>query len=294
MPHGSYLVNLAQEDPDRAKQAYDAFLDDLRRCESLGIKLYNFHPGNTGPASRPSAISRIAKALNQAHAETKTAKPVLENMAGKGNVIGATFEDLRDIIEQVEDKARIGVCIDTCHSFAAGYDLRTPETFKKTIDHFDDVVGIKYLSALHINDSKAPFHSHRDLHQNIGTGFLGLRAFHNIMNEPRFEGLPMVLETPIERKDADGKIVEDKNIWAREIKLLESLIGMDPKGEDFKSLETSIAAQGEEERKKYQELYDRKQEKDQQAAEKAKGKGKGKRKKKGEETEEGASNDSDT
>ena len=294
MPHGSYLVNLAQEDPDRAKQAYEAFLDDLQRCESLGIKLYNFHPGNTGPASRPSAITRIAKALNRAHAETKTVKPVLENMAGKGNVIGATFEDLRDIIEKVEDKTRIGVCIDTCHSFVAGYDLRTPEAFKKTIDHFDDVVGIKYLSALHINDSKAPFHSHRDLHQNIGTGFLGLQAFHNVMNEPKFEGLPMVLETPIERKDADGKDFEDKSIWAKEIKLLESLIGMDPDGEEFISLETSIAAQGEEERKKYQEQYDRKQEKDQQAAEKGKSKGKGKKKKKGEETEESASEDIDT
>ncbi|MCJ1249255.1 hypothetical protein MMC30_006478 [Trapelia coarctata] len=285
LPHGSYLVNLAQEGPDKAKQAYDAFLDDLKRCEALGIKLYNFHPGNTGLNPRPEAISRIAKALNKAHSETKTVKPLLENMAGKGNVIGATFEDLRDIIEQVEDKSRIGVCIDTCHSFAAGYDLRTPEAFKDTLDKFDNIVGMKYLSALHINDSKAPFTSHRDLHQNIGLGFLGLRAFHNVMNEPQFEGLPLVLETPIDSKNAEGKVVEDKNIWATEIKLLESLIGMDPEGGEFKRMEAELAGRGAEERKKLQDQFERKQEKDRKAVEKGKGKGKGKskRNKKGED-----------
>lgn len=282
LPHGSYLVNLAQPEPDRAKQAYDTFLDDLKRCESLGIKLYNFHPGNTGPNPRAEAISRIAKALNQAHKATKTVKPLLENMAGQGNVIGATFEDLRDIIEQVEDKPRIGVCLDTCHSFVAGYDLRTPEAFKDTLDKFDEIVGMKYLSALHINDSKAPFASHRDLHQNIGLGFLGLRAFHNVMNEPRFEGLPLVLETPIETKNAEGKVVEDKSIWANEIKLLESLIGMDAESEEFKRMEAELAVKGAEERQKLQEQFDRKQEKDRKAAEKGKGKG-SKRKKKAEE-----------
>ena len=287
LPHGSYLVNLAQDDPDKAKQAYDAFIDDLRRCEALGIKLYNFHPGNTGPHPRAEAISRIAGALNSAHKETSTVKPVLENMAGKGNVIGGTFEDLRDIIVQVEDKTRIGVCIDTCHSFAAGYDLRTPEAFKNTFDKFDEVVGMKYLSALHVNDSKAPFNSHRDLHQNIGLGFLGLRAFHNVMNEPRFEGLPLVLETPIERKNEEGKVVEDKNIWATEIKLLESLIGMNPESHEFKNLEADLAAKGTEERKKLQDAYERKVEKDRKAAEK--GTNKGKRKKKHEETEESLS-----
>ena len=208
-------------------------------------------------------------------------------MAGKGNVIGATFEDLRDIIEQVEDKTRIGVCIDTCHSFAAGYDLRTPETFKTTLDKFDEVVGMKYLSALHVNDSKAPFNSHRDLHQNIGLGFLGLRAFHNVMNEPRFEGLPLVLETPIDRKNEEGKVVEDKNIWATEIKLLESLIGMDPESNYFKNLEAGLAAKGTEERKKLQDAYERKVEKDRKTAGKAATKGK--RKKKHEEREESLS-----
>ena len=281
VPHGSYLVNLAQEDTDRAKQAYDTFIDDLKRCEALGIKLYNFHPGSTLSQPRPQAISRIAAALNRAHKETSTVKPLLENMAGAGNVIGATFEDLRDIIEQVEDKSRIGVCMDTCHTFAAGYDLRTPGAFKNTLDHFDKIVGMQYLSALHINDSKAPFSSHRDLHQNIGLGFLGLRAFHNVMNEPRFENLPLVLETPIDSKDSEGKTIEDKKIWATEIKLLESLIGMDPESDEFKTLQRDLAAKGAQERHKLQDAFERKQDKDRKAAEK--GKAKSKKKKAGEE-----------
>lgn len=238
-------------------------------------------PGNTGSSSRPSAIARIAGSLNRAHAATKTVKPLLENMAGAGNVIGSTFEDLRDIIAQVDDKSRIGVCLDTCHSFAAGYDLRTPEAFKSTLEKFDKVVGMKYLSALHLNDSKAPFASHRDLHQNIGVGFLGLRAFHNVMNEPRFEGLPMVLETPIDAKDDEGKDIEDKGIWAREIKMLEGLIGMDTKGEEFGTLERELAGKGKEEREKFQEAFERKTEKERKAALK------GNRKKSGKREDEG-------
>ena len=194
-------------------------------------------------------------------------------MAGGGNVIGSTFEDLRDIIAQVEDKKRIGVCLDTCHVFAAGYDLRTPAAFKKTLDDFDRIVGMKYLRALHLNDSKAPFGSHRDLHQNIGLGFLGLRAFHNVMNEPRFEGLPMVLETPIDHKDPEtGKDVEDKGVWAREIKMLEGLLGMDADADEFKALEKELADKGVEERQKLQEAFDRKVEKDRKALEKGQSK----------------------
>lgn len=283
LPHGSYLVNLAQEDAERAAQGYTAFLDDLHRCESLGIKLYNFHPGWTGSHPRPSAIARIAQALNRAHLATKTVTPVLETMAGGGNVIGSTFEDLRDIIALIDDKKRIGVCLDTCHVFAAGYDLRSPTAFKKTLDDFDNIVGLSYLRALHINDSKAPFASHRDLHQNIGLGFLGLRAFYNIMNEPRFEGLPLVLETPIDRKDPEtGKDVEDKGVWAREIKMLEGLIGMDAEGEEFMVLEKELAEEGAEERAKLQEQFDRKVEKERQKGERGQMKldfGKGARKK---------------
>ena len=213
-------------------------------------------------------------------------------MATGGNIIGSTFEDLRDIIAQVEDKTRIGVCLDTCHVFAAGYDLRTPTAFRKTFDEFDKIIGMKYLRALHLNDSKAPFGSHRDLHQNIGLGFLGLRAFHNVMNEPRLEGLPMVLETPIDRKDPEtGKDVEDKSIWAKEIKMLEGLIGMDAEGDEFKALEKELADQGAEERKKQQEVFERKLEKDRKVLEKGQTKlsfGAKKKKKVKEEISEGS------
>ncbi|KAL8952329.1 MAG: hypothetical protein Q9222_001740 [Ikaeria aurantiellina] len=327
VPHGSYLVNLAQEDPEKAKQAYDSFLEDLHRCESLGIKLYNFHPGTTNNAPRPSAIARIASALNRAHTATKTVTPLLETMAGSNNTLGSTFADLASIIALVTDKSRIGVCLDTCHLFAAGYDLRSPATFKAVLTDFDKTVGLKYVKALHLNDSKAPFSSRRDLHANIGTGFLGLRAFWNVVNERRFEGLPMVLETPIDRKvgggaedgkAADGgvsdeeeggeeqkkagkrkgkgkkkgpakkppppkeKTIEDKGIWAREIKLLESLIGMDTEGEEFKKLEKELADEGAEERKKHQEAFERKLVKEQKAKTKDIGsflkKGKGEKK----------------
>ena len=272
VPHGSYLVNLAQAGRDKATQSYNSFIDDLKRCDSLGIKLYNFHPGNSGSNTRESSLSRIADALNRAHKETQTVKPLLENMAGTGNVIGSTFEDLRDIIQQVEDKSRIGVCLDTCHSFAAGYDLRSPEAFRTTLEEFDRIVGMQYLSALHLNDSKAPFQSHRDLHQNIGLGFLGLRAFHNIMNEKRFEDIPMVLETPIETKDSKtGKMVEDKSVWAREIKLLESLIGMDAEEEEFRALEKELADKGKEERAKLQAQFNKKKEKEKKTLGKEKG-----------------------
>ncbi|KXH51477.1 apurinic endonuclease [Colletotrichum simmondsii] len=262
LPHGSYLVNLAQADADKAKQAYKSFIDDLQRCEQLGIKLYNFHPGNTGGEAREEACGRIAAQLNTAHKATKKVITVLENMAGTGNVIGTKFEDLKQIIDKVEDKERVGVCIDTCHAFAAGYDLRTPEKFHETMKEFDEVVGNKYLKAFHLNDSKAPFASHRDLHANIGTGFLGLRAFHTLVNHEPFQNLPMVLETPIDHKDANGKTVEDKKVWADEIKLLESMIGMDAESDEFKALEVELQKKGAGERDKIQDQVDRKAEKD--------------------------------
>ncbi|KAL8993834.1 MAG: hypothetical protein Q9188_007227 [Gyalolechia gomerana] len=251
-------------------------------------------------------------------------------MAGSGTVIGSTFTDLASILSLIEEKhqPRVGICLDTCHLFAAGYDLRSPSSFASVLQELDKVMGMQYVKALHLNDSKAPLGSRRDLHANIGTGFLGLRAFWNVINEQRFEGLPMVLETPIDRKvgtatatsdggggggegkadseeedgeegDAKGKAkgkgkkkapgkapkektVEDKSIWAREIKLLESLIGMDPEGEEFLGLEKELADQGAEERKKYQEAFDRKLAKEEKVKTKSidsffvKGKGKGK------------------
>ncbi|KAL5043352.1 hypothetical protein BDW71DRAFT_121335 [Aspergillus fruticulosus] len=315
LPHGSYLVNLAQEDKAKAKQAYDAFLDDLRRCEALGIKLYNFHPGSANKTPLPSALARLAKALTNALAATSTVVPVLETMCGHGSTIGGSLSEFRDLLALIPTKyhPRIGICIDTCHSFAAGYDLVSPAGFQAFLKEFEDLIGIQHLRALHLNDSKAPGGSKRDLHANIGTGFLGLRAFHNVMNEPRFEGLPMILETPIDRvpsaatngakeeeeaaeeqveseasddeikpktkkkqqkKPAVAKAVPDFSIWAREIELLESLIGMDPESDRFCALEAELSEEGREMREKHMEQYLRKQE----AEEKKKAKSGGKQK----------------
>ncbi|QSZ35715.1 hypothetical protein DSL72_006837 [Monilinia vaccinii-corymbosi] len=258
LPHCSYLVNLAQADEVKAKQAYDCFLEDLQRCEELGIKLYNFHPGNTGGNPRPEAIARIAARLNKAHKATKTVVTLLENMAGAGNVIGCTWEDLRDIIALIDDKSRVGVCLDTCHTFAAGYDLRSPAAFKESMDGFSKIVGFQYLKALHVNDSKAPLGSNRDLHANIGTGFLGLRAFHNVINFEPFQNMPMILETPNEKKDAGGKSVEDPSMWATEIKLLEGLLERDPESEEFKEDEKRLQGLGSDERQRVQDQVDKK------------------------------------
>lgn len=290
LPHGSYLVNLAQAELDKADQAYTCFLDDLRRCEALGIRLYNFHPGNTGAHPRPEAIARIAAQLNRAHKATRSVVTVLENMAGAGNVIGTRFEDLRDIIALVDDKTRVGVCIDTCHVFAAGYDLRSPEAFAETMREFEDVVGGGYLRALHLNDSKTPLGSNRDLHANIGTGFIGLAGFWNVVNHAGFEGLPMVLETPIERKGEDGKQFEDKGVWAGEIKMLERLIGADFETEEWRREVERLQEEGRGEREKFEKQVNKKNQKTLddmfKKENKPKGKAKGKAKKKVKEEEE--------
>ncbi|RAL16396.1 DNA-(apurinic or apyrimidinic site) lyase APN1 [Aspergillus homomorphus CBS 101889] len=308
LPHGSYLVNLAQEDKAKAKQAYDSFLDDLRRCEALGIQLYNFHPGSANSTPHASAITRLATALTSALRATTTVIPVLETMSGHGSTIGGSLSEFKDLLAQIpaDLHPRIGICIDTCHSFAAGYDLVTPTGFAAFMQEFEDLVGIQHIRALHLNDSKAPRGSKRDLHANIGTGFLGLRGFHNVMNEKRFEGVPMILETPIDRpevksepKDESGedepakgkkkttkkpvsasaKLVADPSVWAREIELLESLIGMDPEGEEFRALEAKLAEEGREMREKQMEQYLRKLEAEEKKA--AKGTG---AKKKGQKT----------
>lgn len=279
VPHGSYLVNLATEDPELQKKSYAAFLDDLKRCEALGIRYYNFHPGAAGKATLESAIGRLAANLNRALSATTSVVPLLENMASRGSVLGGRFSDLAGVIDLIEPrhKHRIGVCIDTCHSLASGYDLRSPVAFAATMTEFDETVGMQYLKALHLNDSKAPLGSGRDLHQNIGLGFLGLRAFHNVMNEPRFENLPLVLETPCDRpdpKDPSGKkTIDDKNVWAREIKLLESLIGMDAESAEFKALEKRLSDEGRADRAKHQKAYDDKLAKDKKKVEKEREKG---------------------
>lgn len=272
VPHGSYLVNLAAKDAAQAKKSYDFFLNDLKRCEALGIRYYNFHPGATGKEPLHEAIGRLAKQLNKALSETSTVVPILENMAGTETIIGSRFTDLAQVIAEIKPEylGRIGICIDTCHAFAAGYDLRTPEAFQKTFKELDDVVGLKYLKAMHINDSKGMFKSKKDLHQNIGLGFLGLRAFHNVMNEPRLTNIPLILETPSEKPDPKDpkKTVEDKTVWAREIKLLESLIGMDPDSEAYKKLESDLAEQGRAERDKMEKWQAEKEEKERVKTEK--------------------------
>jgi AP endonuclease-1 len=264
LPHGSYLVNLAHPDAERKKQAYDSFLNDLARCHTLGIRLYNFHPGNANATTREEGIRLIAKNINEAHSDPTSGEvvAVLETMASLGNTIGGTFADLAEIIALVDNKDRVGVCLDTCHVFAAGYDLRTPEAYAATMKDFDNVIGLKYLKALHVNDSKAPLASYRDLHARIGTGYLGLRAFHNIVNDERLHGLPMVLETPVDTVDDNGKKGEDKGIWAREIKMLENLVGMDVESDEFKELEAKLQDEGKGEREKIGGQVDRKKAKD--------------------------------
>jgi AP endonuclease 1 len=261
VPHGSYLVNLAHTEKSRADQAYETFIDDLSRCNKMGIRLYNFHPGNAiGADSRTDALKQLAKQLNKSHQDPSSGKVVtlLETMAATGgNTIGSTFEELAEVIALIDDKTRVGVCLDTCHVFAAGYDLRTPEAFSNTINKFEKTIGLNYLKALHVNDSKAPLGSGRDLHANIGTGFLGLSAFWNLVNEPRLWGLPFILETPISRKNEQGKDVEDESIWAKEIKLLESLIGMERDSEEYTELEKNLAAQGKLERERIQAQVDK-------------------------------------
>jgi AP endonuclease-1 len=269
VPHGSYLVNMAHEDEGRATQAYNHFLDDLSRCHKLGIRLYNFHPGNAvGARHRSDALKQIALQLNKAHRDAASGKVItlLETMAAVGgNTIGGTFEELAEIIDLVDDKDRVGVCLDTCHVFAAGYDLRTPEAFKETMDKFEATIGFKYLKALHVNDSKAPLDSGRDLHANIGTGFLGLRSFWNLINEPRILGLPCILETP------GGRMANGRSVHSFEIKLLEQLYGMDKESDEFLKMEKMLADQGKSERERVQGQVDRRKTKSPK-------KGKGKKK----------------
>ncbi|CAG8513537.1 4964_t:CDS:10 [Ambispora gerdemannii] len=216
LPHGSYLINLANPDEAKREKSYHAFLDELKRCEALGLYMYNFHPGSSvGQCTLDESIQHIADCINRAHIETKNIICVLENTAGERNKVGNKFEDLGKIIAKVKKKDRVGVCIDTCHAFAAGYDLRTKKGYEEAMTEFSQHVGFNHLRGMHLNDSRAKFHSCRDLHENIGKGFLGLEAFRLIMNDDRLNELPLILETPVVRDDT----------WVSEIKLLYSLIG---------------------------------------------------------------------
>ncbi|TEB21887.1 AP endonuclease [Coprinellus micaceus] len=225
LPHGSYLVNLGNPDGEKRKKSYDCFLDDLKRCEALGLRYYNFHPGSTvGQTTREASIRLIGESLNEAHKATKGVVTVIENMkarqAGAGNVIGSTFEDIRDIIGWVEDKTRVGVCFDTCHAYAAGYDISTQAGWEETMQKFDEIIGLKYLVGMHLNDSKTACGSKRDRHENLGMGTLGLPAFRAILTDPRTRDIPLILETP--------SFERPREVWGVEVGVLNALSVLGP------------------------------------------------------------------
>lgn len=212
LPHDSYLINLGHPEEEGLAKSREAFEDEMKRCEQLGIPLLNFHPGShLGKIDPEQSLLRIAESINIALDKSRGVIAVIENTAGQGTNLGFRFEHLAFIIANVEDKSRVGVCIDTCHSFAAGYNLKTREGYEETFAEFDRVVGMKYLKALHLNDAKKELGSRVDRHESIGQGMLGLDTFRWIMNDPRFDEIPMILETP------------NEDIWAEEISLLYSL-----------------------------------------------------------------------
>lgn len=201
IPHGSYLINLGNPDEEKRSKMYIAFEDELKRCDALGIKLYNFHPGSTvGQCTKEESIEFISECINKAHQQTQSVITVLENCA-ESKCVGYRFKELAEIIDKVKDKSRVGVCLDTCHLFAAGYDVRTNESFNKVMIEFEDTIGLKYLKAMHLNDSKGPFKSGLDRHENLGKGNIGMECFKFIMNDSRFNDIPLILETPDPNND---------------------------------------------------------------------------------------------
>jgi deoxyribonuclease IV len=196
--HDSYLINLCATDKEMLKKSHEAFVDELTRCELLGISHLNFHPGSHGGAGEDEGIKVIAESINQAHLATKGYKvsTMLEMTAGQGSAIGYRFEHLRKIIDLIDEKKRMSVCVDTAHLFAAGYDFRTDGTYEKTFQEFDDIIGLKRLKCFHINDSKKDLGSRVDRHEHIGKGKIGLEGFRFLMNDKRFEKIPKILETP--------------------------------------------------------------------------------------------------
>jgi len=206
LPHDSYLINLGHPEAEGLARSRAAFLEEFRRCEQLGLSLLNFHPGShLRKISEGDCLARIAESINRVLAETTGVTAVIENTAGQGSNLGWRFEQLAEIIEQVDDKRRVGVCLDTCHAFAAGYDLRTEEACTATLDELDRVVGLDYLRGMHLNDARSEFGSRVDRHHSLGQGNIGLAAFTTLMRDPRIDGIPMILETI------------DPSIWAEEI-----------------------------------------------------------------------------
>jgi deoxyribonuclease-4 len=226
LPHDSYLINLGHPEVEKLEKSRAAFIDELERCDTLGLDRLNFHPGShleklTKKQKEDAELIEkienkcldvIAESINIALDKTQNVKAVIENTAGQGSNLGYKFEHLARIIEQVEDKSRVGVCIDTCHMFTSGYDIRTREAYDATWSAFGEIVGFEYLSGMHINDSKPPLGSKVDRHHSLGKGEIGLDAFRYIMNDNRMDDIPLVLETI------------DESIWKEEIALLYSFV----------------------------------------------------------------------
>ncbi|MDV6252489.1 deoxyribonuclease IV [Vibrio sp. EA2] len=209
LPHDSYLINLGAPEEEKLNKSRAAFIDEMERCNQLGLTLLNFHPGShLKKVSEQACLAMIAESINLAHKAVPDVIAVIENTAGQGTNLGWKFEHLAEIIEQVDDKERVGVCIDTCHTFTAGYDLRTKEDCERTFAEFDRIVGMHYLRAMHLNDSKVEFASRVDRHHSLGKGEIGWDCFEYIARDARFDGIPLILETI------------DPDIWHQEINTL--------------------------------------------------------------------------
>lgn len=211
LPHDSYLINLGAPEADKLEKSRKAFVTEMQRAQALGLTMLNFHPGShLNLVDEDACLATIAESVNRSLDATAGVTAVIENTAGQGSNLGWRFEHLARIIELVEDKSRIGVCLDTCHLFASGYDLRTPEAFDAMLAEFDRVVGIAYLRGMHLNDAKQKLGSKVDRHECLGKGMIGIDAFAHIMRHPALEEIPLILETP----NAEG--------WAEEIEMLYS------------------------------------------------------------------------
>ena len=212
LPHDSYLINLGHPQEEGLTKSRAAFLDEMRRCEQLGLKLLNFHPGShLKEISTDECLARIAQSINLALEKTDGVTAVIENTAGQGSNVGLKFEHLAVIIDRIEDKSRVGVCIDSCHAFAGGYDLATTEGYDATWREFDRIIGFEYLRGMHLNDAKKGLDSRVDRYDSLGAGVLGMGLFERLMQDKRFDNIPLILETP------------NENLWPQEI---EKLYGM--------------------------------------------------------------------
>lgn len=210
LPHDSYLINLGQPEAEALEKSRRAFLDEMQRCEQLGLTMLNFHPGShLKQITLELCLDRIAESINIALDKTAGVTAVIENTAGQGTNVGFSFHHIAAIIDKVEDKSRVGVCIDTCHTYSAGYDLKTEDGYAQTFREFDEVIGAHYLRAIHLNDTKKEFASRVDRHDSIGKGLLGIDFFKRFMKDPRFDNIPIILETP------------DETLWASEITMLQ-------------------------------------------------------------------------